>query len=59
MEGPVVLGLANPKQPHWGHVDYRFGVSGGNKSSEDTAGYNGHKCCIWHTDGYYATVGSS
>ena len=47
MEDPVVLGLVESEQPHWGHVDYRFGVNGGNSSYEDTDVYNGRKYYKW------------
>ena len=39
----MVLGLAEPEQPCWGHFDYHFGVSGVSKSSDDTDGHNGRK----------------
>ena len=59
MEDLVVLGLEDLDQLHWGHFDYRFGVSGGPKSSEDIYGYNGHRCYRWRIDDQSVTMGSS
>ena len=47
----MILGLAEPKKPHWVHVDFCFGVNGGHDSSEGTGECNGRRYYKWHTDG--------
>ena len=51
MEDLVVLGLAEPEQPRWGHIVYQFGINGGCGSYEDTDACNGRQCCKWSTNG--------
>ena len=41
-----MLGLVEPRQLHWDHVDYRFGIVAGHESNEETDERDGRKCYI-------------
>ena len=48
MEDLGVQGLAEPKKPHWDHIEYHFEVSVGCESSEDTDECNDSTCYRWN-----------